>query len=75
MFVLLSCTELCKRRSFVDETAVDIESAGHVSVCLSLFCCVLLCVLSSFAVILKRKRELVGLRLLSYRCLVTVHVL
>ena len=33
--------------------------------CLSLFCFVLLCVLSSFAIILKRKRELVVLLLLS----------
>ena len=32
----------------------------------------LLCVLSSFAIILKRKRELVALRLLFYRCVVTV---
>ena len=43
--------------------------------CLSLFCYGLLCVLSSFAIILKRKRELVALLLLSYRCLVTVNVL
>ena len=43
--------------------------------CLSLFCCALLCVLSSFAIILKRKRELVALLLLSYGCLVTVNVL
>ena len=42
---------------------------------LSLFCCALLCVLSSFAIILKRKRELVALLLLSYGCLVTVNVL
>ena len=42
---------------------------------LSLFCYALLCVLSSFAIILKRKRELVALLLLSYRCLVTVNVL
>ena len=34
--------------------------------CLSLFCCALLCVLSSFAIILERKRELVALRLLPY---------
>ena len=33
---------------------------------LSLFCCTLLCVLSSFAIILKRKRELDDLLLLSY---------
>ena len=42
--------------------------------CLSLFWYALLCILSSFAIILKRKRELVAL-LLSYRCLVTVNVL
>ena len=29
--------------------------------CLSLFNCVLLCVISSFAIILKRKREMVAL--------------
>ena len=28
--------------------------------CLSLFCCILLCFLSSFAIILKRKREKAG---------------
>ena len=43
--------------------------------CLSLFCFVLLCVLSSFAIILKSKRELIALFLLSYGCLVTVNVL
>ena len=42
---------------------------------LSLFCCALLCVLSSFAIILEKKRELVALLLLSYGCLVTVYVL
>ena len=40
---------------------------------LSLFCYALLCVISSFASISKRKRELVALLLLSYRCLVTVN--
>ena len=35
----------------------------------------LLCILSSFAIVLKRKRELVALLLLSYGCLVTVNVL
>ena len=35
----------------------------------------LLCELSSFTIILKRKRELVALFLLSYVCLVTVYVL
>ena len=41
--------------------------------CLSMFCYALLCVHSSFAIILKRKRELVALLLLSYGCLVTVN--
>ena len=35
----------------------------------------LLCVHSSFAIILKRKRKLVALLLLSYRCIVTINVL
>ena len=43
--------------------------------CLSLFCYALLCIHSSFAIILKRKRKLVALLLLSYECLVTVYVL
>ena len=42
---------------------------------MSLFCYALLCVLSGFAIILKRKRELVALLLLSYRCIVTINVL
>ena len=43
--------------------------------CLSLFCYILLCVHSSIAIILKRKRKLVALLLLSYRCIVTINVL
>ena len=43
--------------------------------CLSLFCYALLCVHSSFAIILKRNRSLVALLLLSYRCIVTINVL
>ena len=43
--------------------------------CLSLFCYALLCVLSSFAIIFKRKAELVVLLLLCYGCLVTVNVM
>ena len=43
--------------------------------CLSLFCYTLLCVQSSFAIILKRKRKLVALLLLSYKCIVTINVL
>ena len=43
--------------------------------CLSLFCIALLCVHSSFAITLKKKRKLVALSLLSYRCIVTINVL
>ena len=43
--------------------------------CLSLFCYALLCVHSSFAIILKRKKKLVALLLLSYRCIVTINAL
>ena len=43
--------------------------------CLSLFCYALLCVHSNFVIILKRKRKLVALLLLSYRCIVTINVL
>ena len=43
--------------------------------CLSLFCYALLWVHSSFAIILKRKRKLVALLLLSYRCSVIINVL
>ena len=43
--------------------------------CLSLFWYVLLCVISSLAIIFKRKRELAALLLLSYGCLETVNVL
>ena len=43
--------------------------------CLYLFCYALPCVHSSFAIILKRKRKLVALILLSYRCIVTINVL
>ena len=42
---------------------------------MSLFCYALLCVNFSFAIILKRKRKLVALLLLSYRCTVTINVL
>ena len=41
---------------------------------LSLFCYALLCVYSSFAIILKRKRKLVALLILSYRCIFTINV-
>ena len=38
-------------------------------------CYALLCVHSSFAIILKGNRKLVALLLLSYRCIVTINVL
>ena len=41
----------------------------------SLFCYALLCINSRFAIILKRKRKLVALLLLSYKCIVTLNVL
>ena len=41
--------------------------------CLSLFWCASLYVLSRFAIMLTRKRELVALLLLSFECLVTVN--
>ena len=43
--------------------------------CLSLFCNALLCVHSSFAIILKRKRKLFSVLLLYYKCNVTLNVL
>ena len=43
--------------------------------CLYLFCYALLCIHSSFAIILKRKREQVALLLLSFGCLVTVNIM
>ena len=43
--------------------------------CLSLLRNALLCVHSSVAIIFKRKRKLVALLLLSYRCIVTINVL
>ena len=43
--------------------------------CLSLFWYALIWVHSSFTLILKRKKKLIALLLLSYRCLVTVNVL
>ena len=43
--------------------------------CRSLFWYPLLCVISSIALILTRKRDLVTLHLLSFRCVVTVNVL
>ena len=51
---------------------LPIDCGGSVIV---FVCCLLLCALSSFAIILKRKRELVALLLLSYGCLVTVNIL
>ena len=47
----------------------------YPGLCFSLFCYALLRVHFSFAIILKRKRKLVALLLLSYRCIVTINVL
>ena len=44
-------------------------------VCLSLICYALLCVQSSFAIILNRKRKLDALLLLSYGCIVYINAL
>ena len=43
-------------------------------VCIGI-CYALICVHSSFAIILKRKRKLVALLLMSYKCIVTIYVL
>ena len=43
--------------------------------CLSLFRFALPCLHSSFEIIVKRKRKLVALQLLSYRCIVIINVL
>ena len=43
--------------------------------CLSLLYNALICVNSSFAIIFKRKKRLVALLLLSYRCIVAINVL
>ena len=44
-----------------------------VVLCLSLFYYALLCVHSSFAIILKKKRKPVTLLLLSYMCILTIN--
>ena len=43
--------------------------------CLSLLRYALPCVHSSFAIVLKEKRKLIALLLLSYRCIVTINFL
>ena len=42
--------------------------------CFTLFMLCILCIRSSFAIILKRQRKLVVLLLLSYRCIITINV-
>ena len=42
--------------------------------CLCLFCSAIFCVHSSFSIILKRKRKLIALCVLSYRCYYTRYV-
>ena len=63
MYLIVSIPDLC---------TLTYVAQGHNTVTLVR---ALLCVLSSFAIILKRKRELVALLLLSYRYIVTVNVL
>ena len=58
----------------VDLLFIALPINGGV-LCLPLFCYELLCVQSSFAIILKRRRKCVALFLSSYRCLVTVNVM
>ena len=62
-----------RRGSFVVDQLFNVLPIVEV-LCLSLFCYALLCVHSNFAIILKRKRQLVALLLLSYRCIVTINV-
>ena len=57
--------------SFLYLLHIPIHSKRSVQIC-SMFCCVLLCVHSSFAITLKGKRELVALLCLSSWCLVIV---
>ena len=58
-----------------DDILFNVLPIGCGGSVMSMLCYALLCVLSSFSIILKRKRELVALVLLSYRCLVTVNVM
>ena len=59
----------------VGSVVVDLLFNVLPVLCLFLFCYALLCVLSSFAIILKKKRKLVTLLILSYRCIVSINVL
>ena len=47
----------------------------HFQLFVEVLCYALLCVHSSFAITLKRKRKLIALLLLPYRCSVTVNVM
>ena len=55
----------------VVDSLLIVASIVGFCVC-SMFCCALLCVLSSFAIILMEKRELVALLSLFFWCLVMV---
>ena len=52
----------------------EIRGSNLGVLCLSLFCYALLCFHSSFAIIMKRKRNLIALLLLSFRCIITINV-
>ena len=63
------------RRCFFFVSCFLVCSLQPCVLCLSVFCYALLCVHSSFALILKRRRKLIALLLLSYRCIVTINVI
>ena len=69
----LGCCLLWGGESLVADPLFNVLLMVGVS-CLSLFWYALLCALPSFAIILKKKGELVALLLLSYGYLVTVNV-
>ena len=70
----LDCSPYSGGGSVVDDLLFYVPTLFVGVLCLSLVWYALLSVLSSFAIILKRKRELVALLLLSFGCLVTVNV-
>ena len=66
---------LSKSKEVVVDLLFNVLPSVCGVLCFSLLCYALLYVFSSFAIILKRKRELVTLFLLSYGRLVTTNVL
>ena len=79
LYIVLKVKQLLQYESVYDDCNTQILIFCLVCfplvvgvLCLSLFCYALI---FSFAIILKRKKELIALLLLSYRCLVTVNIL